>query len=60
MVMRAIRRLCLAPLVGAAAIIVIAAPGHLGAGATTHHPVMLADPICPHGTNWDNLLGVCK
>ncbi|HUZ24638.1 MAG TPA: hypothetical protein VMV07_12835 [Streptosporangiaceae bacterium] len=57
--MRAIRRLCLAPLVGAAAILVIAAPSHLGTGAT-HHGVMLADPICPSGTNWDNLLGTCR
>jgi hypothetical protein len=56
--MRAIRRLCVAPLVLAAAAAIAAAPAHLDS-AVAHHTQVLADGTCPPGSNWDNALQRC-
>ena len=57
-VMRAIRRLCL-PLVALAAAAAIAAgPAHPG-GAAAHPGRPLASPVCPAGSNWDNVIQGC-
>jgi len=56
--MRTIRRLALAPLALAAAAAIAAGPAHPG-GTAAHHTQPLAGPICPAGSNWDNVLHRC-
>jgi hypothetical protein len=56
--MRVIRRLCLAPLALAAAAAIATGPAHLG-GAASHPAHALAGPLCPAGSNWDNILKRC-
>jgi hypothetical protein len=58
--MRALRQYLLAPLVVAAAFVALGASAQLAAAPVTHSHSALADPICPSGTNWDNLLHVCR
>jgi len=59
--MRAITRSRLAPLFVAAAILTTGLSAHLAlAGTTTpHRTATEAGPICPNGTNWDDILQMC-
>jgi hypothetical protein len=56
--MRAIRRLCLAPLILAAATTLAVVPAHQGG-----HVAQAGDRIpavwCPAGSSWDNILMRC-
>ncbi len=56
--MRAIRRLFVVPLILAAAAIV-AGPAHLDTAAAHHIQVLADPPICPAGSNWDNITQTC-
>ncbi len=57
--MRVFRHYLLAPLVVAAAFFALGASAEAGAPATHSHSA-LADPVCPAGTNWDNILHMCR
>jgi hypothetical protein len=57
--MRAIGRYLLAPLFIAAVFGSAGVSAHTGAVSTAHSRVQLADPICPAGTNWDDVLQAC-
>jgi hypothetical protein len=59
--MRAITRSRIAPLILAGAILTTGVSAHLAmAGATPHRTATEAGPpICPTGTNWDDLLQRC-
>lgn len=57
--MRALRRSVLAFLFIAAASLSAGASAHLGAAPAAHRTVALAGPICPNGTNWDDILHAC-
>jgi hypothetical protein len=52
-IMRALRRYFLAPLILAAALFAIAAPAYHAATASPHRTFSSADPVCPDGTNWE-------
>ena len=56
--MRAIRRLCLAPIILAAAATIAAGPAHQG-GPVTQSASLLAAHACPAGSNWDGILKRC-
>lgn len=58
--MRAITRIVLAPAAIAAAVLVTAPVAHFAAQAPVHSRTTLAGPICPQGTNWDDVLGICR
>ena len=46
-------RNCLVTLIAAVAVALGAAPVHAGS-------TVLADPVCPAGTNWDNGIHACR
>jgi hypothetical protein len=55
------RRRRLAGLVAAIAVLLSAGPvAHQAAESARHTRAVLADPICPNGTNWNNLLHACR
>jgi hypothetical protein len=56
--MRAIRRLCLAPLILAAVTTLAAAPAHQG-GHVAQAAGRIPAVWCPAGSNWDNILMRC-
>ncbi len=56
--MRAIRRQILTPVIVAAAIFSAGSAVHLMT-AQPAHASSVAGPICPAGTNWDDLLHAC-
>lgn len=58
--MPAIKRYVLAPMVVAAAAFVAVPVAHVAASSAAHPRISLAGPICPQGTNWDDVLGVCR
>jgi hypothetical protein len=58
--MHAIKRYVLAPAVVAAAAFVAVPVAHLGGYSAAPARISLAGPICPQGTNWDNILGGCR
>jgi hypothetical protein len=58
--MHAIKRYVLAPAVIAAAAFVAVPVAHVATYSTAHQRISLADPICPSGTNWDNILQLCR
>ncbi|HET7014064.1 MAG TPA: hypothetical protein VFI65_09140 [Streptosporangiaceae bacterium] len=58
--MRAITRYVLAPAAIAAAVFVAAPAAHFGGYSPAHSRTSLAGPICPQGTNWDDVLGICR
>jgi len=58
--MHAIKRFVLAPTVVAAAAFVAVPMAHLAAYPAAHPRISLAGPICPQGTNWDNIIQTCR
>jgi hypothetical protein len=56
--MRAIRRLCLAPIILATAATIAAGPAHQN-GHVAHASSRVAAYYCPAGSNWDNILQRC-
>jgi hypothetical protein len=56
--MRAIRRLCLAPIILATVATITAGPTHQG-GHVTQSASQIAAYYCPAGSNWDNILMHC-
>ena len=56
--MRAIRRLCLAPIILATAVTIAAGPTHPG-GHVIQASSRIAAFECPAGSNWDNILQHC-
>lgn len=61
--MRALQHYLLAPLAVATAIFALLALGasaQFTAAPATHTRTVVADPICPAGTNWDNVLNECR
>jgi hypothetical protein len=58
--MPAIKRYVLAPMVVAAAAFVAVPVAHVAASSAAHPRISLAGPICPQGTNWDNILQTCR
>jgi hypothetical protein len=56
--MRAIRRLCLAPIILATVTTIAASPAHQG-GHVTQSTSRIAAYYCPAGSNWDNVLKRC-
>ena len=58
--MHAIKRYVLAPMVVAAAAFVAVPAAHVVANSSAQPRISVADPICPQGTNWDNILQVCR
>ncbi len=58
--MHAIKRYVLAPAVVAAAAFFAVPVAHLAANSATAARISIAGPICPMGTNWDNILQVCR
>jgi hypothetical protein len=59
MVMRGITRYVLGPTAIAAAVFVATPVAHFDVYSPAHSRISLAGPICPQGTNWDDVLGVC-
>jgi hypothetical protein len=58
--MRALQRNLLVPLFAAAAIVAGGAATHVMTSApATHARTAIAGPICPAGTNWDDILQAC-
>ena len=61
--MRALRHYLLAPIAVATAIfglLALGAAAEFAAAPAAHTRTVVADPICPAGTNWDNILLVCR
>ncbi len=58
--MHAIKRYILAPTVVAAAAFVAVPMARFPAYSAAHPRISLAGPICPQGTNWDNILHTCR
>ncbi len=58
--MRALMRCVLAPGAIAAAVFAATPVAHFGVYAPAHSPIPLAGPICPLGTHWDDVLGLCR
>ncbi|HET7014060.1 MAG TPA: hypothetical protein VFI65_09120 [Streptosporangiaceae bacterium] len=58
--MHTIKRYVLAPTVAVAAAFVAVPVAHAAASSAAHSQISLAGPICPQGTNWDNILKTCR
>ena len=56
--MRAIRRLCLAPIILATAATIAAGPAHQG-GHVSQSASRIPAVWCSAGSNWDNILHRC-
>lgn len=56
--MRAIRRLCLAPVILATVATIAAGPAHQGSHVSQAGG-RIAAYYCPAGSNWDNILMRC-
>lgn len=56
--MRAIRRLCLAPIILATVATIAAGPAHQG-GHVSQASSRITSYDCPAGSNWDNILQHC-
>jgi len=57
--MSTILRRYVMPVVAAAAVFAAAAPAHTHAASAARPGRVLADQICPDGSNWNNIINAC-
>ena len=58
--MNSILRRYVAPFAVAAAVLAVGAAANSHAASTARPARVLADQICPDGSNWNNIIGACE